>query len=213
MHAYGSSSRASATRRRPRASWCPGWCARRLSPAARPWDTRLDDACPPVGRWGLTAPRAPGRCAATPATGPSQGPALGARSPIPCRLPWCVVAPQGSWPGRSAQTAPGPGGARSPRPGMGSRRPVALPRARLPPLKPCPARRPRWWPAPAPQRTQDGGLPAPGNRRLPTTLPLSGLPHAACLRAPPGSVRPLTGRHAGARRTGGRGFPQGGLAP
>ena len=83
MHAYGSSSRASATRRRPRASWCPGWCARRLSPAARPWDTRLDDACPPVGRWGLTAPRAPGRCAATPATGPSQGPALGARSPIP----------------------------------------------------------------------------------------------------------------------------------
>ena len=38
MHAYGSSSRASATRRRPRASWCPGWCARRLSPArARPW--------------------------------------------------------------------------------------------------------------------------------------------------------------------------------
>src|SRR5215831_18186476 len=39
---------------------------------------------------------------------PSRVASLGARFPIPCVLPTFVVSPQGSLPGRSAQTAPGP---------------------------------------------------------------------------------------------------------
>ena len=74
---------------------------------------------------------------------------------------------------------------------------MALPRSRVPPLKPGPALRPRGCPAHAPSRTQDCGLPAHAHRRLPTTLPIAGLNDAASLLAPPGSVRPLTGRHAG----------------
>ena len=46
-----------------------------------------------------------------------------------------------------------------------------------------------------------------------TTLPIAGLHHAACLLAPPGFVRPLTGRHAGSLLTGWPGVRQGGLAP
>src|SRR5215470_1008686 len=89
---------------------------------------------------------------------------------------------------------------------------MALPRSRVPPVKPCPALRPRWCPAHAPQRTQDCCLPATEHRRLTTTLSISGLHHAACLLAPPGSVRPLTGRHAGSLLTCWLGFRQGGLA-
>ena len=48
---------------------------------------------------------------------------------------------------------------------------------------------------------------------LSTTLPVSGLYHAACVLAPPGSIRPLAGRHAGAFLTGWRGVDQGGLEP
>jgi hypothetical protein len=132
---------------------------------------------------------------------------------IPCLLPWFVVSPQDSLPGRSAQTAPGPLVARSPSPGMCSRRPVALPSSRVPPLKTCPALRPRWCPAHSPKRTQDCCLPATGNRRLTTTIPISGLHHAACLLATPGSVRPLTGRHAGSLLTCWLGVNQVGLAP
>jgi hypothetical protein len=73
--------------------------------------------------------------------------------------------------------------------------------------------RPRWCPAHSPQRTQDCCLPATEHRRLTTTLSISGLHHAAYLLATPGSVRPLTGRHAGSLLTCWLGFSQGGLAP
>jgi hypothetical protein len=59
----------------------------------------------------------------------------------------------------------------------------------------------------------DCGLPATAHRRLTTTIPISGLHHAACLLATPGSVRPLTGRHAGSLLTCWLGFNQVGLAP
>jgi hypothetical protein len=46
---------------------------------------------------------------------------------------------------------------------------------------------------------------------LSTTIHISGLHHAACVLAPPGSVRPLTGRHAGSLLTCWLGFRQVGL--
>ena len=144
---------------------------------------------------------------------PSRVASLVARFPIPCALLLCVVSPQGSLSGRSAQTAPGPLVTRSPTPGLWSRRQVAFPRSRVPPLKTCPALRPRWCPAHSPYRTQDCCLPALANRRLTTTIHISGLNHAACLLATPGSVRPLTGRHAGSLLTCWLGFNQVGLAP
>ncbi len=81
---------------------------------------------------------------------------------------------------------------------------MALPSSRVPPLKTCPALRPRWCPAHSPYRTQDCCLPALANRRLSslsTTIPISGLNHAAYLLATPGFVRPLAGRHAGSLLT------------
>ena len=177
------------------------------------WNALPDVAFPPMGRLGLTSPRSPVRCDATPATCPSRGSSLVARSPIPCVLPSCVVSPQGSWPGRRTQPTPGPLGTRSPTPGMWARTQMALPRSQVPPLKTCPALRPRWCPVHAPKRTQDCGLPATGNRRLPPTRPISGLNHAACLLATPGSVRPLTGRHAGSLLTCWLDVSQVGLAP
>ena len=90
---------------------------------------------------------------------------------------------------------------------------MALPSSRVPLVKTCPALRPRWCPAHSPKRTQDCCLPATENRRLTTTLSISGLHHAAYLLATPGSVRPLTGRHAGSLLTCWLGFSQVGLAP
>jgi hypothetical protein len=81
---------------------------------------------------------------------PSRVASLVARFPIPCALLSFVVSPQGSLPGRSAQTAPGPLVTRSPIPGISSRRQVALPSSRVPPVKTCPALRPRWCPAHSP---------------------------------------------------------------
>jgi len=46
-----------------------------------------------------------------------------------------------------------------------------------------------------------------------TTLHISGLNHAACILATPGSVRPLTGRHAGSLLIGWRGVNQVGFEP
>ena len=134
---------------------------------------------------------------------------------FPDTLPASIVRglPYGLVAGRKLPVTPGPLVTRSPNPGMTSRRPVALPRSRVPPLKTCPALRPRWCPAHSPKRTQDCCLPATGNRRLPTTLPFSGLHHAACLLATPGFVRPLAGRHAGSLLTCWRGFDQVGLEP
>jgi len=68
MRASGSSSRASATRRSPRACSCQGWCAQSLSPSFRPWDTLLGVACPPVGPLGLRSSPSPVLCDATTAT-------------------------------------------------------------------------------------------------------------------------------------------------
>ena len=97
--------------------------------------------------------------------------------------------------------------------GYDTRRQAALPRSHVPPLKTCPALRPRWCPAPSPSRTQDCGLPVTGNRRLPTTRPMAGLNHAACLLATPGFVRPLAGRHAGSLLTAWLDVSQVGLEP
>jgi hypothetical protein len=90
---------------------------------------------------------------------------------------------------------------------------MVLPRSRVPPLKTCPALRPRWCPVPSPYRVQDYCLPVRANRRLPTTLPMSGLHHAACLLATPGSVPLLAETHAGSLLTCWRGFGQVGLEP
>ena len=100
-----------------------------------------------------------------------------------------------------------------PHSGYGTRRQVALPRSRVPPVKTCPALRPRWCPAHSPSRTQDCCLPALANRRLPTTIHISGLNHAAYLLATPGFVRPLAGRHAGSLLTCWLDVSQVGLAP
>ena len=48
---------------------------------------------------------------------------------------------------------------------------------------------------------------------LSTTIHISGLNHAACLLATPGSVRPLAGRHAGSLLTCWLDFSQVGLEP
>jgi hypothetical protein len=112
-----------------------------------------------------------------------------------------------SWsPLRARSREEAPGHARAfghpvPHSGYKTRRQAALPSSQVPPLKTCLALRPRWCPAHSPKRTQDCCLPATGNRRLPTTLPFSGLHHAACLLATPGFVRPLAGRHAGSLLT------------
>jgi hypothetical protein len=124
-----------------------------------------------------------------------------------------VVSLAGSCPGGSPANTPGPLGTRSPNPGLTSRRQMALPSSRVPPVQTCPALRPRWCPAHSPKRTQDYCLPATANRRLPTTLPFSGLHHAACLLATPGFVRPLAGRHAGSLLTCWLDFSQVGLEP
>ena len=101
---------------------------------------------------------------------------------------------------------------------------MALPSSRATPVKTCPALRPRWCPAYSPCRAQDCCLPATGNSRLSppyslegillsTTILFSGLNHAACLLATPGSVWPLTGRHAGSLLTCWLDVSQVGLAP
>jgi hypothetical protein len=115
--------------------------------------------------------------------------------------------------GNAPRIPPGRVVTRSPPPGLSSRRPVALPRSRVPPVQTCPALRPRGCPAHSPSRAQDCGLPVRANRRLTTTLPIAGLPHAAGLLAPPGFVRPLTGRHAGSLLPCWRSLSQVGLAP
>jgi len=100
---------------------------------------------------------------------------------------------------------------------------VALPSSRATPLDTCPALRPRWCPRHSPKRAQNCCLPARANRRLSprytvrdillsTTLHMSGLNHAACVLATPGSIRPLTGRHAGSLLTGWLGVSQVGFA-
>ena len=87
IHAYGSSSRASAA---PDAvHWGSGDTIgeHRVSLVCRAhWNALLDVAFPPVGPLGLTSPPSSVLCDATTATWPSRGPSLVARSPIPCVL-------------------------------------------------------------------------------------------------------------------------------
>ncbi len=108
--------------------------------------------------------------------------------------------------------------------GFDARRPMALPRSQAPPLHACPTLRPRRCPGCLPCRPQACGLPATGNRRLSppyllrtlllsTTLRVAGLHHAACLLAPPGSIHPLAGMHAGSLLICWRGFAQVGREP
>ena len=144
---------------------------------------------------------------------PSQGASLVARRPdtLPASLVRGLSAGFATW-------SKHPDHARAfgrpvPQSGSETRREVALPSSRVPPVKTCPALRPRWCPAHSPWRTQDCGLPVRANRRLPTTIPLSGLHHAACLLATPGFVRSLTGRHAGLLLTCWLDFSQVGLEP
>ena len=95
-HACGSSGRAAATQ-----TCCPGGAGdtlgeRSVSLVYRPHQNAPPDvACPPVARLGLTAPRAAGRCDATPATWPSQGPALGRAGPDTVGAPHVRGVPRG----------------------------------------------------------------------------------------------------------------------
>ena len=214
MYAYGSSSRASAT---PTAvQWGSGDTIgeRTVSLVCRPTARSARRRLPSRGSLGSHFPTFLStirRYDCHPAPLGSLHLSLASRY-LACFQTFVMSLP-GSCPGGSSRNTPGPLVTRSPNPGMSSRRPVALPRSRVPPVKPCPALRPRWCPAHSPERTQDCGLPAHANRRLPTTIPISGLNHAAYLLAPPGSVRPLTGRHAGSLLTCWLDFSQGGLAP
>ncbi len=213
MHASGPSDSAAAAL--PQSTGLPwsGLVRSRSLPCLLPAHALPDGACPPVGRLGLTAPPARVLCAATTATVPRSGCCAWRALPDPwpaslvCGVPAGLVG-RSKRPDRARACGPP-----VPHSGSRTRRQGARPRSRLPPLQTCPARSPRWCPAPLPERVQDDGLPGRAHRRLPTTLPLAGRHHAACLLAPPGSVRPLTGRHAGALLTGWRGFHQGGLVP
>src|SRR3989442_8142932 len=155
---------------------------------------------------------------------PSRGPSLVARSPIPCLLPSFVVSLTGSWPGGSSRARQG---LWSPGPplrvcGQGDRWVSQVPES------------PLWRHAPlsdpggvldtrhnasriaAFRRLQTVGFPLCTALRdilLTTTIHISGLNHAACLLATPGSVRPLTGRHAGSLLTGWLGVSQVGFEP
>jgi hypothetical protein len=214
IHAYGSSSRASAT---PTAvQWGSGDTIgeRKVSLVCRPTARSARRRLPSRGSLGSHCPTFLGPLRRDDC---HQAPLGSLHLALASRYLACfqtfVMSLPGSCPGGSPRNTPGPVVTRSPHPGMSSRRPGALPRSRVPPVKTCPALRPRWCPAHAPERAQDCCLPAHANRRLPTTLPLSGLHHAASLLAPPGSVRPLTGRHAGSLLTCWLDFSQGGLAP
>jgi hypothetical protein len=176
-----------------------------------------------VGRLGLTSPLSSVLCAATTATSPSPGAALGARLPDP----W--PASVGSWGPRRARAqdgsprsrqglwAPGPpvrvynketGGS----PTFPSPPAADMPRSQTPVVSSIRAiMHPGLLPAGACTPSAFPSIPLQ-DILLSPTLPIAGLQHAACLLAPPGSGRPLAGRHAGALLTGGRDFRQVGLA-
>jgi hypothetical protein len=107
---------------------------------------------------------------------PSRDPALGARAPIPCLFLSVRGGPHGLvlW-----SKLPNPArafGHPVPPSGHVTRRQMALPRSRATPVKTCPALRPRWCPAYSPSRTQDGDLPATGNRRRSSLYGLESYP-------------------------------------
>ena len=166
---------------------------------------------PHVPRDAATRRRPPGR---------RRGLRLVARAPIPWVRRTCVVSPEGSWAGRSAQTTPGLWGTRSPHAGMrlqeteGSptcpRSPgAAMPRSQ-PPLVagalalPPPGLLPssHWTPSASPHVTRFGapsrGLP-PRDTRLRTALAREarGCAPARWARRSSGRVGPDAGSPAG----------------
>jgi hypothetical protein len=162
-------------------------------------------AFPPVGPVGLSSPPSQVLCSAQTALARLRTLRLSLAPPYLACFCAFVVSLWGSWSGRNPQTTPGPWVTRSPHLGVwqGDTWLSHVPEL---PLWRRPALRPRWCPERSPSRLQDCCLPATGNRRLSphttwrdillsTTIPISGLNHAACLLASSSSVRPLLGVH------------------
>ncbi len=179
---------------------------------------------PPVGRLGLASPPSPVLCAATTALLPLSESFACRSFPDTMRASAVRGIPYGLAAWWKPQDDARAFGHPVPSSGHCAWRQVALPRSRATPMDTCPALRPRWCPRHSPQRVQDCCLPALANRRLSprytvrdillsTTLHISGLNHAACVLATPGSIRPLTGRHAGSLLTGWLGVSQVGFVP
>jgi hypothetical protein len=192
----------------------------RLPAAALP-----DGACPPVGRLGLTAPPSSVLCTATTALCPSRGTSLVARRPDTLPAARVRGLPRGT---RDEEEAPGHAracGRPVPQAGTvvketgGSPTFPAFPLWLHAPLSdPAGGLDPRHnAPRTAAYRPLDSvGFPLHTPLRdilVSTTRRMAGRHHTACILAPPGSVRPLTGRHAGALLTGWLDVSQGGLAP
>ena len=126
-----------------------------------------------------------------------------------------VCVPRGSSRGEKAPTRrQGSWSAGTPLlPALVTRRQLALSSSRITPVSACPALRPRWCPKHLAWRLRDCCLPGAANRRLSllassrgypprtTTILISGLDHAACTLATPGSAPPFTGTHAGSLLT------------
>jgi hypothetical protein len=97
MNAYGSSSRAAAALHAVQWGCGDTMRERKVSLVYRThWNALLDVAFPPVGPVGLRAPPSAVLCDATTATGPSRGPLLVPRAPLPGVLPSFVVSLSGS---------------------------------------------------------------------------------------------------------------------
>jgi len=216
MHASGSSRRAAATLvHSPGVLWA-GLVRSRALPWRLPAAALPDGACPPVGRLGLTAPPSSVLCTATTALCPSRGTSLVARRPDTLPAARVRGLPRGT---RDEEEAPGP-----PRRdcGQGDRWLSHVPGLPLwlhaPLSDPASGLDPRHnAPRTAAYRPLDSvGFPLHTPLRdilVSTTRRMAGRHHTACILAPPGSVRPLTGRHAGALLTGWLDVSQGGLAP
>ena len=98
IHAYGSSSRATATPPQSPGVPCSGLVSSKSLPCLLPVDALPDGAFPPVGRLGLTSPPSPVLCAATTATVSLSG-GFACRS-LPDTLPasvclWCPLRARG----------------------------------------------------------------------------------------------------------------------
>ena len=177
-----------------------------------------------MGPLGLGSPPSAVLCDATTATCPSRGPSLVARSPIPCVLPSVCGLPAGlgAWSKRpdtarafghpvpqSGSLVKEPGGS----PKFPSSPCEDMPRSQTPVVSCALAiAHPGLLPSSACKLSAFPSRPMK-DILLSTTIHISGLNHAACLLATPGSVRPLTGRHAGSLLTCWLDFSQGGLAP
>ena len=91
--------------------WGDGWCSQGISRRAVPLHVLPGFACPAGERLGFAAPPSAVLCSTKTAPCPSRNPSLGARTPIPCLLPW-----RSGYPPRARDRGAAP---RS-RPGLGS---------------------------------------------------------------------------------------------